>query len=303
MKKAAIFIISFLITLLLIGTISCTEGEETPTATPTPTAVPTSTPEETTDSAIAAFNKIPIEWGRVRYIDLATFRVDPVLRPFYDECYEAVGSDLSGIGIDLNAIDSVSFVVKRAAIYSGRLDFNSIGEILKSTHYAQSIYLDIEIWQSPESGGGFIALLPTDSVLVTLTRQDAEMCISVVKTWGDSIYTDSNVQDVISRLPATLLLRVDIEKPVASALLATGSTVQMIDSSTLEITTMAKFQDDASAQKGFSDMENQFNSWANSWNMMNVENVQIRRFVKSTGTAAIGDVLNPLAPYETYWLH
>jgi len=197
----------------------------------------------------------------------------------------------------------VCFVVKQAAIYTGRLDFDNIAKVLKSAHYVQSTYLDIEIWQSPESEGEFITLLPQDSILVTLTRQDAELCISVVKEWGDSIYTDSNVQDVISRLPAALLLRFDIEKYATSALLAIGSTVEKIDSSTLKMTTMAKFQDDASAQKGFPDIEGKFNSWANSWNMTNVENVQIRRFVKSTGTADIGDVLNPLAPYETYWLY
>jgi len=303
MKKPAILTVLFLAIFLLIGTVACTEGKETPTATPIPTAVPTSTPGETIDSVIAAFNKIPAEWGRARYIDLATFRADPNLSPFYEDCYEALGHDLSGIGIDLNEIDSVCFVVKQAAIYSGRLDFNDIGEVLRGLHYVQSTYLDTEIWQNPDSGGGFITLLPPDSVLVTLTRQDAELSISVVKKWGDSIYSDSNVQDVMSRLPATQLLRIDIEKSETSALLASGSTVEKTDSSTLEMTTIAKFQDDANAKSGFSDIQEYFNSWANSWNMTNVENIQIRRFVKSTGTADIGDVLNPLTPYETYWLY
>jgi hypothetical protein len=215
-----------------------------------------------------------------------------------------VGNHLAGIGVDLNAIDSVSLVVKRAAIYSGQLDFTYIAEVLKSAHYVQSTYLDIQIWESSESGGGFISLLPPDSVLVTSERQDAELGISVVKKWGDPIYIDSNVQGVLSRLPSPLLrVDVDIEKDGTSGLLAIGSAVERIESNILKMTMIAKFQDDANAKRGFSDIENRFNSWANSWNMMNVENVQIRRFVKSTGTADIGDVVNPLAPYETYWLY
>ncbi len=301
MKKLAIPIISSLILLLIISTIACTGGEKTPAATPTPTIAPTSTTGDI-ESAIAAFNRIPLEWGKARYINLATFRTDSNLRSFYEKCYAAMGNDLAGIGVDLNEIDSVTFFVKQAAIYSGRLDFNHIAEALQSMHYVRSTYLNIEIWESPESGGGFIALLPPDSVLVTLERQDAELCISVVQKWGDSIYSDSNVQDVISRLP-TQILRVDIEKDVTSGLLATGSTVEETDSGTLKMTTIAKFQDDASAEKGFSDMENQFNIWANSWNMMNVENVQIRRFVKSTGYTEIPDAVNLLGIYESYWLH
>ena len=301
MKKLAIPIISSLILLLVIGTIACTGEEKTPVATPTPTIAPTSTTGDI-ESAIAAFNRIPLEWGKARYINLATFRADSNLRSFYEKCYAAVGNDLAGIGVDLNEIDSATFFVKQAAIYSGQLDFNHIAEALQSMHYVRSTYLDIEIWESPESGGGFIALLPPDSVLVTLERQDAELCISVVKKWGDSIYSDSNVQDVMSRLP-TRILRVDIEKDGASGLLATGSSVEKIDSSTLKMTTIAKFQDDASAEKGFSDIENQFHIWANSWNMMNVENVQIRRFVKSTGYAETRDAVNLLGIYESYWLH
>jgi hypothetical protein len=297
MKRLAILVISFLIILLVICTIACA-GEE---KTPTPTAVPTLTPGDI-ESTIEAFNRMPLEWGRARYINLAAFRADSNLRAFYEECYRAVGNDLAGIGIDLNEIDSVSFFVQQAAIYSGQLDFDHIKEALRSMNYVRSTYLDIEIWESPESGGGFIALLSPDSVLVTLERQDAELCISVVKKWGDPIYSDSDVQDVMSRLP-TRLLRVDIEKDGASSLLATGSSVEKIDSSTLKMTTIAKFQDDASAEKGFSDIENQFHSWANSWNMMNVENAQIRRFVKSTGYAEIQDTVNLLGTYETYWLH
>ena len=301
MKKLAILIIPFLILSLVIGTFACTGKEGTPTATPTPTVAPTPAAGDI-ESVIAAFNRIPLEWGQARYINVATFRADSNLRAFYEECYDAVGSDLAGIGVDLNEIDNVTFFVKQAAIYSGQLDFNHMKETLRSMNYVRSTYLDIEIWESPESGGGFIALLPSDSVLVTLERQDAELCISVVKKWGNPIYSDSDVQDVMSRLP-TQLLRVDIEKDGASALLATGSTVEKLDSSTLKMTTIAKFQDDASAEKGFSDIENQFHIWANSWNMMNVENAQIRRFVKSTGYAEIQDTVNLLGIYETYWLH
>jgi hypothetical protein len=301
MKKLGVVLASLLIIALLIVSISCAEEQETPIATPTLTPVPTSTLGDI-ESAIVAFNRMPVEWGRARYINLATFREESNLKPFYEDCYKSVGGDLAGIGVDLNEIDSVSLVVKRAAIYSGQLNFTYIAEVLKSAHYVQSTYLDIQIWESSESGGGFIALLPPDSVLVTSERQDAELGISVVKKWGDPIYIDSNVQDVLSRLPSPLL-RVDIEKDGASGLLAIGSAVERIESNILKMTTIAKFQDDANAKRGFSDIENQFHSWANSWNMMNVENVQIRRFVKSTGTADIGDVLNPLAPYKTYWLH
>jgi len=123
----------------------------------------------------------------------------------------------------------------------------------------------------------------------------------VIKGWGSSLYDNEDVKDVTARLSINPL-RVDITLDGNPGLLATGSTIEKISNATVAMMTLAKFEDDVSAEKGLSDMTATFNSWANSWNMVSVENVQIRQFVKSTGRAYIEDMDSPLG-YSTYWLH
>jgi hypothetical protein len=68
---------------------------------------------------------------------------------------------------------------------------------------------------------------------------------------------------------------------------------------------LVKFLDDANAENGFAKVTNDFTSLARIWNMVNVENVQIRQYVVLTGEASISDVAkvdNPLG-YQTYWLY
>jgi hypothetical protein len=300
-KRLMILMMPVFILALTLGSLACAE-QETPQGTPTPRpgAVPTQA-HGVIDYAIAAFQMIPVEWQRGRYINLAAFRDDSSLKAFYDESYEDVGQDLAAMGVDMNKVDNVSFVGGRAAVYSGRLDLSSIRQVLENMNYAKSTYLDVEIWKSSAPEMGVVALLPPDSVLVTKEYQDTEMYISVIKGWGSSLYDNEDVKDVTARLSINPL-RVDITLDGNPGLLATGSTIEKISNATVAMMTLAKFEDDVTAEKGLSDMTANFNSWANSWNMVSVENVQIRQFVKSTGRAYIEDMDSPLG-YSTYWLH
>jgi hypothetical protein len=123
----------------------------------------------------------------------------------------------------------------------------------------------------------------------------------VIKGWGSSLHDNEDVKDVTAKLSINLL-RVDITLDGNPGLLATGSTIEKISNATVAMMTLAKFEDDVSAETGLSDMTANFNSWANSWNMVSVKKVQMRRFVKSTGRAYIEDMNSPLG-YSTYWLH
>ena len=300
-KRLMILMMPVFILALTLGSLACS-GKETPQGTPTPR--PGAAPIQAhgvIDYAITAFQMIPVEWQRGRYIDLAAFRDDSSLKAFYDKIYNDVGQNLAATGVDMNKVDNVSFVGGRAAVYSGRLDLSSIRKVLENMNYTKSTYLDVEIWKGSDVVKGVVALLPPDSVLVTKEYQDTEVYISVIKGWGSSMYDNGDVKDVTARLSANPL-RVDITLDDNPSLLATGSTVEKISNATVAMMTLAKFEDDVSAEKGLSDITANFNSWANSWNMVSVENVQIRRFVKATGRAYIADMESPLG-YSTYWLH
>jgi hypothetical protein len=305
-KRLLISLIPLLILAITLGSLACA-SEEASEGTPTPTATPQATPavhEDNMGYAIEAFQRFPVEWQKGRFINLVTFREDSNLRSFYDDCRNLVGQNLSTIGIDLNEVDHVSFVIGHAAVYSGSLDLSNIEQVLEGMNYDTSTYLDIEIWESPDPEKGVVTLLPPNSVLVTKDRQEAELCITVIKGWGDSLYANDDIEDVIARLPQNSL-RVDIYLGGDSGVLATASTIEKISSGILEMMRLVKFIDDANAENGFAKTTADFNSWARAWNMVSIENVQIRRYAESTGIANIEDIEkvdNPLG-YQTYWLN
>lgn len=307
-RRLLISLIPLLILAITLGSLACASEEAAEvTPTPTPTSTPQTTPtvhENSMGYAIEAFQRFPVEWETGRYIDLAAFRQEQNFTSFYEDCRKAVGQGLADIGIDLNKVDHVSFVGGRAAVYTGRLDIASIRQVLDSKNYDKSTYLDIEIRESSDPEDGVVVLLPPNSVLVTKDRQDAETCISVIKGWGDSLYDNEGVKGLIAKLPLNPL-RVDISHNGDSGLLATATTIEKINSITLEMISLAVFKDDVSAEDGLAKVAADFNSRAHAWNMVSVESVQIRSFVKSTGEVNIEDVgagANPLG-YETYWLH
>jgi hypothetical protein len=302
-KLLLVSTIPLLILVVALGSIGCAGEEATGgTTTPTPTTTPT-VHENNIEYAIETFQRLPVEWERARYVNLAIFRQDANLKSFYDDIQGLVGQDFSTIGIELNKVEHVSFVIGHAAVYSGNLNLDDIKKALENLNYDRSIYLDAEIWGSPNPERGTVTLLPPNSVLVTNNQEDAELCISVIKGWGNSLYDNNGVKDVIARLPENPL-RVDVSIGTESGLLATASSIEKTGSETMEMLTLSKFTDDASAQNGLPELAAAFNNRARIWNMVSVENVQIRSFIKSTGKAYIQDVkkADNLLGYLTYWL-
>jgi hypothetical protein len=139
---------------------------------------------------------------------------------------------------------------------------------------------------------------------VTKELDEAELCITVVKGWGNSLYDNNDIKDLISRLPQDSL-RVDILLGGDSGTLATTTSIEKTGSQMLAQMRLVKFLDDANAENGSAKVTNDFNNLANIWNMVNVENVQIRQYVILTGEATITDVakVDNLLGYQTYWLH
>jgi hypothetical protein len=295
---------SLLILAVTLSPIACASKSSEGTS---PKATPQMTPatyQFNIDYAIEAFQRLPVEWQAARYINLVTFRQDPSLSGFYENCRTAVGQGLATIGIDFNKVDRASFVIGHAAVYSGNLNLSDIKQVLQSMNYQKSTYLDIEIWESSDPDKGVVALLPPNSVLVTKELEEAELCITVVKGWGDSLYDNNDIKDLISRLPQDSL-RVDISQGGDSGILATATSIERTGSQMLAQMRLVKFLDDANAENGFAKVTNDFNNLANIWNMVNVENVQIRQYVMLTGQATIADVakVDNLLGYQTYWLH
>ena len=125
MKTLGLILILLFVLGCAIGT-GCGNGEDetaNPTNTPTSTPTPSSTEDnmvvtidEDKCTALEIFKYIPIELQRARYINLAVFREDVNLQPFYDEIVEEVGDNLAASGIVLDEIDHLGFVGGRAAL-------------------------------------------------------------------------------------------------------------------------------------------------------------------------------------------
>ncbi len=305
--------------LVLAVTVSGCGGTEEPTATPTMTPTPEATPEITsvppgpggtspapmptgqpaTQDALDAFRDAPIEWQNARYISLATMRQTAGLIDYY-QAYEAgVGPDLQSIGIPMADISWLLFSADRAAIYDGSFDTDAIEEALSEDGYESEAYLGGWLWIDA-GDGSTVAMIGNDRVILAEDADEARLCLSVIEGWGRSMMDDGDFEDTVTRVPADPL-RIDSTHDVYGAPLATCTSVHHADDGRLAVHKLSRYADDAAAEKDLEDAEGSFVGWVQSWNLEDAETAQIRNFVRSTGTADIGDVDRPLG-YWTHWL-
>lgn len=314
MRTLVTLILALVMVSSLAATLACGGGEEggapaatTPSggASPGPTATPASSPGtgsgELSAELLAAVSSIPVEWDVSRYLDLAACRQDPQLRRFYDEASQGVSERLQEKGIDFDQVDSMALASGRGAVYWGRFELARIRAALQALDYDQSSYLDTDLWTGPEGLNSVVVLVSAGNVIFATDRSEAEMVLSVIKGWGRSIYDDESLSDILGRLPADPV-RLDITLGAYSGLLVTASAIEKKDAGGLVMTTMAKFDGDGSAKGGVTQVAQHFNNWSRTWGPTNVETLQIRQYVVSTGQADPAKAQNLLG-YWTYWVY
>jgi hypothetical protein len=252
-----------------------------------------------TTPAVQAFRDLPLEWQEARYVSLQAMRQVPALSERYEDYEQGAGPGLASLGIDFDDISWLAFSAQRATVCGGEFDASAIGETLAGEGYEEDTYLGAIIWQHPEDGNA-VAALGTTRVALAQGVDEVKMCVSVMTGWGRSLMDDDDLKDTVSRLPSGAL-RIDASHRIYSGPLATCTSVLFTESGNLAVQTLVKYLDDAAASKGLTDAEDSFVGWSQSWGMNDAETVQIRHFVRSTGTASIGNVDMPLGHWAP-WL-
>jgi hypothetical protein len=314
MRTLATLILAVIMASSLAAALACGGGEEagspaattpsgeaTPGATATPASSPPATGGDLSAELMAAVSSIPVEWDVSRYLDLAACRQDPRLRQFYDEASQGVSERLQEKGIDFDQVDSLALASGHGAIYWGHFELARIRAALQALDFDQSSYLDTDLWTGPEGLNSVVVLVSAGNIIFATDRSEAELALSVIKGWGMSVYDDESVSDVLGRLPADPV-RLDITLGAYSGLLVTASAIEKKDTGGLVMSTLAKFDGDGSAKGGVTQVAQHFNNWSRTWGPTNVETLQIRQYVMSTGQADLAEAQNLLG-YWTYWVY
>ena len=243
------------------------------------------------NAATEAMKQIPSDYWGYSYFDVAQVRNDSDLRPRYDNL-RAWLSGLPGslpTGINLDDITWIA-TAEETFIMGGNFDFSAVREKLDEAGKKIS-YRGTEIW-TESAGGTTIALM--NGLVLTGDIENVYECIDVTKGLGQSLYDNSDLRDVVGRLPkmayasiAATLCEYSLTDDASCEAVAYG--YDKIDAQTIGVTVVAKFPDAATASDSSSDFKS-WATWAVGHNLEQVQAVQKGEFIKVTATFPISEM-------------
>ena len=202
--------------------------------------------------------KVPGDTMSFKYVDVAALRGDDDLSEIYDAWKATVDARLEAHGItsgDVNVFVFGTSTGMRYTLLKGGFDLDQVRDRLEDRDFDDGEYKGVEIWE-PKEGSGYdsdprVALM--DDMIVLGDESGVEGCIKVMKEGDTSFLKKVDIKEVVDRTPAGLY--VDLEKNVLAGLIvkgfeAYGLSAQKEDSDTLDITGVAKFEDDDDAEDG-----------------------------------------------------
>lgn len=205
----------------------------------------------------AMLAKIPADAVSVKYVNAKALRNDADLDDLYDAWKESVDSRLKSHGIDHNDVSVYVFGTgsgKRFTLLTGSFDMKELRDELDDRHFEKDEYRGVEVWRK-ETGWGYeqdsdVALM--GDLIIFGNEEGVEGCIKVIKSGNASWLSKADNNDVASRLPGGLY--VDLQKAGLTALFiegleVTGISAKKLDSDTLKIAGVAKFEDEDDAEK------------------------------------------------------
>ncbi len=198
--------------------------------------------------ADSAIDKMPWDADRFVYVDVKELRSDDDLADLYDAWKDSAGPALTMRGIDRSDVTWAAYGAS-LTLLGGKFDLDEIGHELDDKNYAGDEYRGVEVWTKPY-GNELVALM--SNLIIIGGEEPVEETIRVIKEGEDSLGDDTDVADVLKRLPDGTLTEVHTDNWLADMVLAgyeaVGLSVQKEDDQTLKITAVIKFDDDEYAR-------------------------------------------------------
>lgn len=228
-NKRILFIITLMSSLaLIITSLSCSDDE---------------------NASVDLISKIPEDSSYFSFIDVSAMRTDDDMDDLYDE-WEDNYNYLEHYGIDRDDVNRLA-ISSDATLCEGEFDLEEIREELEDLDYDDDEYREVEIWESAD-GHKWIAL--TEDLIIIGSEDDVKDCLWVIKDGEDSMYDDSDINDVLNKLPDGIYMSCDTEEAFED-LEASGLSYRKLDDDTIGVSAVFKFDDEDAADDAINEIE------------------------------------------------
>lgn len=235
-------------------------------------------------SADGATNKMPWDTNRFVYVDVNALRSDDDLVDLYDTWKESAGTMLTLHGIDRSDVSWAAYG-GLLTLLGGDFRLDDIRHELDGRNYTEDEYRGVEVWGKPY-GNELVALM--GDLIIIGDEASVEESIRVIKDNEDSLGDQSDVADVLKRLPNGAFTEVDTDNWLIDSMLAgfeaLGLSAEKKDDQTLKITAVVKFDDEEYARDALVRIEDYMDL-----QYMHVEVTRDGQFVIGTAELDISD--------------
>ena len=180
-------------------------------------------------------------------------------------------------------------------VIKGNIDHDNVRETLEEIGSKYDQYEGIEVWDFKEEskmGYSTLSMLTfIDEFTIFGTEDGVEACIDVFQGKRDSFYDNDDVREMLEWLPEGLMLGYGPEDEYDGSV-NFGTSLVKIDSLTVEMIGVFKFEDSVFARNALGDIEDSLTySEAAVWSDIQV--IQNNEYVKATAKVAISDLYGP----------
>ncbi|MFC2027687.1 hypothetical protein ACFLU3_03260 [Chloroflexota bacterium] len=232
--------------------------------------------------------------------DLATSRNDADLASMCSTTEMFVLGMLGVLNIDFDQMDYFAKFnsvdqKEKLTVIKGNIGHEDVRETLEVNGSDNDQYEGIEVWDLKEGarmGYSTLSMLAfIDKFVVFGTEDGVKACIDVFKGNRDSLYDIDDVQKILERLPAGLMIGYGPKDEFEGSVVS-GTSLRKYESLTFEMIGVFEFQDSTFAENAVENIEDSLtHSEAAGWSDIQV--IQDDEYVKATAKVAIMDLYGP----------
>lgn len=241
---------------------------------------------EGTGDAVAMMKKLPKDAGLFSFTNLAAIRADDDLGKLYENFKEKYGSVLEELGMPADNVDCV-VQSESLTILEGYFDLGQVSEVLEGKGYGDAEYKGIQTWEDPFLS---YALVSGSCIVGGYDIESVKECADVINGVGDSLYDDTDLRDLMGRLPGGFALTVfSGYEEQYEGLEAHGYSLAKKSADTVRITAIFRFGDADEAGAAVDDVEAMINEETGGGKVTDVGVTREGKYVKASAIMAMDD--------------
>jgi hypothetical protein len=239
--------------------------------------------------AVAMMGKLPKDARAFSFVDVKAIRADTDLNQAYNSIKDSLESEEGlGGGSGVSAEDVDSMVQGGSVmILEGRFDLGELRKGLEGKGYDDTEYKGVDTWEDDLS----IALVSASCIVIGYDMESLKACIEVINGNGDSLQDDTNIQDLVGRLPSGIVIySYSGEWEEYEGLENCGYSLVKKTADTMRVTAIYQFQDESAASAATGDIEKDTKAEIEGTTATNVAVTRDGKYVKATGDVEIDDM-------------